>query len=203
MAEPLPIPSGESEHPTVTQPETPVPVRKEPAEEVKKPEGFQPTAEPFKEESAEGLITFKEFAPGGDRAGAESLEGLETHKEFEPLEETLDIEGFTIRQEFKPPPKATGGPELGNIGFADELGIETTEQVETTPEQPETTAVSPPGEEPEMLTVTMAEIYAGQGQTEKAISIYEAILRDAEDTEDRERITQRLEHLKKIREAQD
>jgi len=56
-------------------------------------------------------------------------------------------------------------------------------------------------EQAEVYTMTMAEIYAAQGQLDKAIYIYETILNEPSLSEDdNKRIVQRLEHLIQLKE---
>ncbi|RKZ31779.1 hypothetical protein DRQ36_00965 [bacterium] len=155
-------------------------------------EVFEPSKETPGEETLEGFTSFGKTSTGGEEVETEDIEGLEKHREFEPLEETLDIGDLVPMDASAPSISESEGPELGEISFGNGF-----KDIELPTPEPAGQEEEP--EKPSMMTVTMAEIYAGQGQIDKAISIYEAILENTEEPEKRERITQRLEHLKGIR----
>lgn len=154
------------------------------------------------EENVPELQTRKEFAPPGE-SEAEKITGLQSRKDFEPPAEDEDldteIEGLEVKKEFEPGVDATEEIE----------GLETKKEFEPEagdlPEPPESdkssetpeTVEDEESEEADVYTMTMAEIYAAQGQIEKAIWIYEQILPETDDEEDRERIEERVKYLKR------
>ncbi len=200
-----PEPQAEEQKPEEAQAEEPQP--EESTENLIPLEGLEPTTEPFKEKPAEELITFDSKSTDEDLLEIKPIEGLENRREFKPLddalEETLEIEGLTTQKEFAPPPKQSGGPELGIVTFDDGTEAEVSAEQPEEEQPSDVEALSEDEEEAEIPTVTMAEIYAGQGELDKAISIYNIILENTEEPEKRERIAQRLEHLKEIRESQE
>ncbi|HHS49893.1 MAG TPA: tetratricopeptide repeat protein [candidate division Zixibacteria bacterium] len=131
-------------------------------------------------------------------------DGIEVRHDFEPADEEFELEGFIGTAEFKPPEESPSGPEFVDLDFADELdGIapnpepEEEQTVEAEKAIEETLDEELP-DEPDLLTVTMAEIYAGQGDFKKAISIYKSILKRTEEESEIDRIEKRIEHLTKI-----
>ncbi|MCD6502459.1 tetratricopeptide repeat protein, partial [bacterium] len=106
-------------------------------------------------------------------------EVFEFRREFQPIDETLEVDGFIGKSEFTPPDEDSEGPILNDLEFVDELeGVAPREEAEDAvveePQADEETEEEA-DEEPEMLTVTMAEIYAGQGELKRAISVYKSI----------------------------
>ena len=129
-------------------------------------------------------------------------EVFEFRREFQPIDETLEVDGFIGKSEFTPPDEDSEGPILNDLEFVDELeGVAPREEAEDAvveePQADEETEEEA-DEEPEMLTVTMAEIYAGQGELKRAISVYKSILKKTTDENERDRIEKRIEHLSQI-----
>ena len=172
----------------------------------------------------EGIVD-NESAKLDEISDFEEVDGLESRAEFQPLDETLEIEGIETGTRFTPPATNNDSGEQSDTMFSDEFlsepipeskGGEVFKKEKDTKRELEPPVLDgiddlpgPPVEviEPEdaeletdddseMYTVTMAEIYADQGETKKAIAIYKVILSKTDDPERRERIEHRIEHLK-------
>ncbi len=154
-----------------------------------------------------------EFTESHDEAALASSSDKEVfqfRQKFQPIDETLEVEGFVGKNEFSPPSERSGGPEFNEIEFVDELDgfvphkpedkADIEEVVDDDSEQssPAEGESSEEDETDAMFTVTMAEIYAGQGEIKKAISVYNSILKKTVDSNEIDRIEKRIEHLSKL-----
>ena len=187
----------------------------------KEPEPEEPFRESVETEKIEGLETHHDFAPLEETL---EIDGLTKQTEFTPPTEPERKRGFgelsfeddfidepqkaktpPVEEKQEPPvpepgskPKQPAPPEQVSEKQQSPLENEPEEKLPEPQELPTETGE----QEEEMYTVTMAEIYAGQGQTAKAISIYENILKQTDDPEKQERITQRLKHLNEMLESE-
>ncbi|OQX89275.1 MAG: hypothetical protein B6D65_04000 [candidate division Zixibacteria bacterium 4484_93] len=174
---------------------------------------------PEEAEQIEGLIIRKSFTPPDEaktpppedieEKGVHKISFEEEKEEEEPIfeedegiipgllkEEDLQEEAPPLRT---PSEKKEFSPE--ELELSGELTIKagpetfSKEELEKRLSDPEET--TPSGLPPDnLLSPTMAEIFAGQGHTEKAIAIYEKIL-DQFTGEEREKYIKRIEALKK------
>ncbi|MCK5832499.1 hypothetical protein KAH81_02415 [bacterium] len=162
------------------------------------------SSEPEQEQSITGIGGYQFTETISDSPTSDSDEEVfEFRHEFQPADEPIELEGFEGPTEFNPPSNKPGGPEFAELDFADELdGIAPREEsVETPQENPvvvEEADDSDLSDEPEMQTVTMAEIYAGQGEIKKAILVYKAILNRTTEPSEIDRVEKRVEHLQKL-----
>lgn len=148
----------------------------------------------------EDILTPEEAPISADED--ELMKTIEKRTEFEPFEETLEIDGLIKKTEFVSPMETRKSTDLPSFSLADELDIEQFVKDITESKRPEEAKPGkshfPESSGQEVHTMTMAEIYAGQGQTKKAIEIYEVILAETEDAEKRSKIEQRIKHLREF-----
>jgi hypothetical protein len=158
-------------------------------EEIEIEERTLSAKQPDDEEKINGLITHNGFEASSD-VEKEQIAGIIKSGEFKRPEVLDDsIEGLLAREEFVPEIVETDFEKIEGLDVNREFVPDSRDRPE--PEEQEDEP------EPELYTVTMAEIYAAQGQIENAVWIYDKILERTDIEEDRARIEQRVAHLKK------